>query len=371
MATKNSFTFVGKIVPIKDTDNFKGYTEMVYDKSKWVAQRLRFNVVAGDNRHLVEINAGRWQDDAKNSVIYTYSRPKDGNKSEPIQIPWNKRNDPDEIAKVVGNKIFTVDTDTYNNRKALKEAGDTEGLAASEKKRKHFLAGSDFIDWTRKVVNSDKIKDMVFKVQGTIEYSYSEKTGKYYTAYEVNKIYRAEDDAEPKSEANINFYFTENFMDKESVTEDGKAVLSGYTQFRDSKTKGDWFCPIALVMRENDMEIVEGTEEILSDFGDNEVCKAVLSCKVIDGAQKADIQVTDLDEKTQKAIKLGLMDAKQAIKNAGGQMYGPKIQELRLDGIVKQSEPTVFTAEDLTILPHIKEEKVDIFADSDDEEDDI
>lgn len=359
MATKNSFTFIGKIVPIKDTENFKGYTETVYD-SKWVAQKFRFNVVAGDNRHLVEINAGRWQDDKKNSVIYTYSRAKDGKDSEPIQIPWDKRNDPSEIEKVAGYRVFTVDTDTYSNRKALKENGDTEGLAASEKKRKHFIAGVDFIDWTRKVVNSDKIKDMVFKVQGNIEYSYNEKSGKYYSTYEVNKIYRAEDDAEPKSEANINFYFTESFMDKESVEDSGKAILSGFTQFRDSKTKADWFCPIALVMRESNMDVVDGTEEILSDFSDNEVCKVLLSCKVIDGAEKSDIQVTDLDEKTQKAIKLGLMSAKQAIKNAGGQAYGPKIQELRLDSIVKQSEPTVFTAEDLTVIPHISDDEDEI-----------
>ena len=367
MATKNSFTFIGKIVPIKDTNDFKGYTETVYD-SKWMTQKLRFNVVAGDNRHLVEINAGRWQDEKKNSVVYTYSRAKDG-KSEPIQIPWDKRNDPSEIEKVAGYKVFTVDTDTYSNRKALKDAKDAEGLAASEKKRKHFIAGTDFIEWVNKVVNSDKIKDMIFKVQGSIEYSYNEKTGKYYSTYEVNKIYRAEDDTEPKSEANIHFYFTENFMDKESVAEDGKAILSGYTQFRDSKTKGDWFSPVALVMRESNMDIVDGTEEVLSDFGDNEVCKALLSCQVIDGAQKTDIKVTDLDEKTQKAIKLGLMDEKQAIRNAGGQAYGPKIQELRFNSIVKQSEATVFTAEDLTILPHIKEEEVDIFNDND--EDDI
>lgn len=368
MATKNSFTFIGKIVPIKDTEKFKGYTETVYD-SKWMTQKLRFNVVAGDNRHLVEINAGRWQDDAKNSVVYTYSRAKDGKQSEPIQIPWGKRNDPAEIEKVAGYKVFTVDTDTYSNRKALKESGDEEGLAASEKKRKHFIAGTDFVEWARKVVNSDKIKDMMFKVQGSIDYRYNEKDGKYYSTYEVNKIYRAEDDVEPKSEANIHFYFTENFIDKESVTEDGKAILSGHTQFRDSKIKGDWFCPITLVMRENDMEIVDGTEEVLSAFDDTEVCKAVLTCKVIDGAQKSDIQVTDLDEKTQKAIRLGLMDEKQAIKNAGGQMYGPKIQEFRFDSIVKQSEPTAFTVDDLMVVPHIEEEEVDIFAGSDDEDD--
>jgi hypothetical protein len=58
---KSNFNFVGKLVPVKDKENFKGYTETVFD-SKWVGQKLMFNVVAGDNSHLVEINAGYWQD---------------------------------------------------------------------------------------------------------------------------------------------------------------------------------------------------------------------------------------------------------------------------------------------------------------------
>ena len=66
----NTFSFIGKIVTVKDKENFKGYEEKVFD-SGWMNQKLRFNLVAGDNRHLIEINAGRWQDDKKNSVIYT------------------------------------------------------------------------------------------------------------------------------------------------------------------------------------------------------------------------------------------------------------------------------------------------------------
>ena len=109
----SSFSFVGKIVPVKDTENFKGYTETVYD-SKWMKQRLVFNFIAGDNRHLLEINAGKWQDDKKNTVIRTMSRAAEGKKSEKIQIPWDKRNDPETIETVAGNCIFTVDTDYMN-----------------------------------------------------------------------------------------------------------------------------------------------------------------------------------------------------------------------------------------------------------------
>ena len=133
------FNMVGKIVPIKDTDSFKGYEEKVFDKSGWMTQKLRFNFIAGTNRHLVEINAGKWKDDKKNSVVYTYSKPEEGKKSEPIQIKWEKRNDPAEIEKVAGSRIFTVDTDTYQNRKVLEENGDDEALEASKKKCKHFI----------------------------------------------------------------------------------------------------------------------------------------------------------------------------------------------------------------------------------------
>ena len=359
-----NFSFVGKIVPVKDTEKFKGYTETVYD-SKWMKQRLVFNVVAGDNRHLVEINAGKWQDDAKNSVIYTMSRPTDGKKSEKIQIPWEKRNDPKTIEKVAGNRIFTVDTDTYSNRKALKEAEDTEGLEASEKKRKHFLASTDFCDFAKKVVYSDKIKDWKFRVNGTIVYTYSENKGMYYATYEVNKIYRVDDDAETASDMNVEFFFGENFMDKDSLEDTGKALMSGYTQFYDQNTKKQWFCPITLVLRD-DADKVNLIEELLSEFDDAEVCKATLSCQVINGAQKVDINLSDLDEKTQKAVKAGLMDEATAIRNAGGQAYGDKIQEIRFNKIVRNSEATAYTLENCTDKPHKEETSVDIFNDDDD-----
>lgn len=364
----NTFSFVGKLVPVKDTESFKGYTETVYD-SGWMKQRLVFNVVAGDNRHLVEINAGKWKDDKKNSTIYTMSRATEGKKSEKIQIPWEKRNDPETIEKVAGYRVFTIDTDTYSHRESLKEAGDTEALEKSNEKRRHFLAGTDFCDFlTKKVIYNEKIKDWVFRVNGNIVYSYSEKTGKYYQSYEVNKIYRVDESVEPTTDVNIEFYFADGFMDKDGVEDTGKAIMSGFTPFYDQNTQKNWFLPILLVMR--DVENVDLTEELLSEFEDNEICKAVLSCKAINGAQRRDVNLEDLDEKTQKAVKAGLMSEAQAIKNAGGQVYGEVIQELRFDKIVKHSEATAYTLENCLEKPHKEEEKVDIFNDDDSNEDD-
>ena len=361
----STFNFLGKIVPVKDKENFRGYTETVYD-SKWVKQRLVFNLVAGDNRHLVEINAGKWQDDKKNSVIYTMSRATEGKKSEKIQIPWDKRNDPQIIETVSGNRIFTVDTDYFAHRKELEEAGDTAALEESNKKRRHFLAGTDFCDFAKKVVYSDKIKDWTFRVMGNITYVYSEKSGRYYQSYEVSKIYRVADDTEPTCEVNIPFYFAENFIDSDSIEETGKAIMSGYTQFYDQNTKKNWFCPIGVVIR-GDSELVDITKEVMSKFEDNEICKALISCQAINGAQKQDISIEDLDERTQRAVKAGIMSEDQAIRNAGGQVYGDKIQEMRFKEILKNSEPTAYTLEDCIKKPYKEEEVVEIFADADDD----
>lgn len=369
------FNFVGKISPVKDSDNFKGYTERVFD-SGWMTQRLCLNMICGDNRHLVEINAGRWKDDKRNEAVYTYSKAEEGKVSEKIQIPWSKRNDPSEIAKVAGNRVFTVDTDTYQHRKELEESGEDEALEASKKKCKHFIAASDFVDFARKVVYSDKIKDWTFRVRGNINYSYSEKTGKYYAAYEVNKIYRVDESVEPTSEVNMNFFFAEGAMDNSSYDEAGKAIVSGYTTFYDSATKKNWFCPVDLVLRgdtdEKGKKKLAVWERVFSKFEDDEVRKINLACQKMDGAQRQDIKLEDLDEDTQLNIEVGIISLQDAIRDAGGQMFGDRVQEIRIEklgrGSSKGSETTAYTIDDVNAKPHKEdEEEVNLFDDDDSE----
>ena len=362
----NTFSFVGKIATIRDTEKFKGYEEKTFP-SGWMTQNLRWNVVAGDDRHLVAINAGRWTDDSKNSVIYTMSRATEGKKSEKIQIPWSKRNDQATIDSVAGNRVFTCDTDTYANREALKQSGDEKAYEDSVKKRKHFLASTDFCDWVKKVVYSEKAKEMVFRFNGNIVYRYNPKDGKYYSSYEVNKIYRVDENTEPSSNLNIEFFYADGFMDDEYIEESGNAIMRGFTPFYDSTTKKNWFTPLELVFR-GDKNKAEVISECMNAFDDNnEICRAVLSCKAIDGAQRVDIKVTDLDERTQRAIAAGIMDEKTAIRNAGGQAYGDRIQEIRFDEIVKMGESTVYTLDDCTATPHKEEEPVNIFSDDEDD----
>ena len=373
----NAFNFIGYLKPVKNSEDRKGFMVTNYD-SGWMSERLRFIVVAGDNRHFVEINAGRWKEENKNT-IYGFTKGENGAKGEPVQIPWAKRNSPDVIEKMVGWKVFTVDTETFSHRKELEESGDTEALEVANKKRRHFLAATEFCEFVNKLVNSDKAKDMKFCVKGVINYTYSEKNDRYYSTYEVNKIYRVDDDTPVSSEVNVDFFFTEGAMDSSDYAETGKAVVSGYTQFYDSTTKKFWFCPMGLALRcgadEAGLKKIKGYDKIFSKFEDDVVRKISLTCQAIDGAPKVDVTYDDLSDEVKENVDFGLISLEDAIRDAGGSMYGDKIQEIRIEklgrGSSKGSETTVYTVEDINRKPFKEEEKVeeieDIFSDDDDE----
>lgn len=374
-----NFSFVGYLRPIKDTESFKGFTTTHFD-SGWMNERLVFNVIADTNRHRVEINAGRWKDESKN-VIYGFTKGENGNKGESVKISWNERNDPAIIDSMAGWKVFTVDTETFNHRKELEENGEDEALEAANKKRKHFLAGTEFCEYVNKVINSEKSKDMKFRVNGNVTYRYSEKNGQYYSTYEVTKIYRVDNDVDASSEVNMEFYFAENAMDCADYEETGKAIVSGYTSYYESNIKKTCYCPVDLVMRcgtdEAGVKKINGWQRIFSKFEDDEIRKINLTCQQIDGAPRVAITYNDLDDETKENIEFGLISIEDAIREAGGNMFGEKIHEIRIEklgrGSSRGSETTVLTIEDMNRKP-IKEEieveeVTDIFAD--DYDDDI
>lgn len=361
----NNFSFVGYLKPVKDSEKMKSFSVTNYD-SGWMNERLRFNVVCGDNRHIVEINQGRWKDENKNT-IYGFTKGENGKKGEAVQIPWAKRNDPAIIESMAGWKVFTVDLETFNHRKELEEAGETEALEAANKKRKHFLAGTEFCEYVNKVINSEKTKEMKFRVNGTITYNYSKKNDRYYSTYEVNKIYRVDDDVETSSEVNVEFYFADGAMDASDYAETGKAIVNGWTAYYDSSLKRTCYCPMALALRfgtdDAGMKKIKGWQKIFSKFEDDEIRKINLSCQQIDGAQRVAIRLEDLDEDTQENVAMGLISEAEAIRDAGGNMFGDKIQEIRIEklgrGSAKGSETTVFTVEDMNKKPFKEEVKVE------------
>lgn len=370
----NTFTFVGSLKPIKDSDKMKGYSITDYNTG-WQNSKLRFQVVAGDNTHFVEINAGHWKDANKN-VIYGWTKPENGNKGEQFKVPWAKRNDPEMIEKMSSNRIYTVDTDTSKHRKELENSGDTEAFEASNKKHKNFLDRTEFCEYVNKVITSEKTKDWKFRVRGNINYTYSEKNDRYYQTYEVNKIYRVEDDTQTSSDVTMDFYITEDCVDDTDYSETGKALVNGYTQYYDQNVKANVFCPVTLAMRfgidADGIGKLEYWKDIMSEFEDEPVKHAVLKCAAINGAQKSNVTYDDLSEKTKRAIKFGAKKLDDAIAEAGGSVYGPRIQELRIvefGSEFSDFEATAYEVESLMKKPIkvIEEEATDIFDEDDDE----
>lgn len=370
----NTFSFVGYLKPSKNSEDRKSFEVKPYD-SGWMSERLRFMVVADNNTHFVEINAGKWKDDSKN-VIYGYTKGGVNKNGEAVQIPWSQRNSESVIDNMAGWKVFTVDLDTYQHRKEVEDSGDAEAIAKSHSKRKHFLAGTEFCEYVNKVVNNEKVKDVKFRVNGNVTYTYSEKNDRYYSTFEVNKIYRVDDSVESSSEVNIDFYFTEHAVDSDDYDETGKAIVNGWTPFYDSFTKKNWYCPITLAMRlgtdDKGKKQLKGWKKIFEKFEDDEIRRILLSCEQINGAQKVDITYDDLDEDTKDNIDFGIISLEDVIKDLGDQMYGDKIQEIRINklgrGFTKGSETTMYTVDDMNKKP-IREIAAKVKTDDDDDVD--
>lgn len=371
----NNFSFVGYLRKVKDKENFKGFESKTYD-SGWMSERTRFNIVCGDSSHLVEVNAGRWIDESKN-VIYGFTKGDANKKGETFQVPWNQRNNPDIIEKMAGFKIMTVDLDTYQHRKDVEDSGDAEAIAKSNSKRKHFLAGTEFCEYVNKLVNSDKIANVKFRVNGNVTYTYSEKNDRYYSTFEVNKIYRVDDSVESSSEVNIDFYFGKDCVDADDYDETGYAIVNGWTPFYDGNTKKNWYCPITLAMRfgtdDKGKKQLKGWKKIFDKFEDEEIRRIVLTCDQINGAQKVDISYDDLDEDTRDNIDFGIISLEDVIRDLGGQMYGDRIQEIRINkpgrGFTKGSETTMYTIDDMNQKP-VREIAAKV-EDNDEEDEDI
>ena len=99
----NRFSFVGKIVPCKESDSFKPYSVTKFD-SGWAKTAIRFNIVCGTNRHLLESSC-LTPENIKDSTIYTYAKGaenSDGSKEEGknIQVTYADRKNPDIVAQV-------------------------------------------------------------------------------------------------------------------------------------------------------------------------------------------------------------------------------------------------------------------------------
>lgn len=369
-----NFEIIATLKAVKDSDNFKALE--VYDfNSGWQNTRYNFNAISGNNRFMLRIDGGKWKDDKKNRIL-TFSKAEPGKKAEKIEVKWEDRKNPDIIDKVAGFRIYTCNLLTFDERKALEDAGNKE---EAQKKNHQFLEKTEYAALVKRVIDSGKYANSKFRILGTVDFQYSEKHNQYYRILSVEKMYKVSDDTPYKAEMTINTFYTADAIDGDNYDETKKYVFDCYTDYYFNSIKENRFVPMTLIINGNGDEKAEkkaeGFKKKLTAFDDEATVRKIgLVCDMIDGAESMAITYDDLDDETKENIDIGLIELEDAIKGLGGTVVGERITEYRVKSLArnsaKGSEATVYTEDDLKKLPVVteEEEEVDLFEeDSDDD----
>lgn len=404
MSEVNTFEFVGKLIPCKETDKFKPYETTWFKDSTWGNKSIKFNVACGNNRHLVELTA-LVNKDEKSMNIYSFTKKtKDESdneiKGEKIIVPFADRFKPDIVASIADFKKYVVDTEVYGRRSKLEKAVDKfkdgsiddeqmeslgahnieeceTALAKSKEKRHEFISAYDMIDYLNKLVNSDKIKNMIFKVIGNFEFTYSAKKDIYYRHFTIQKIYRAEDDAEQLSSATVYMTYGREAVDTNDYEEKKKYNVNGYLSQYFSDIKGDGFVPITFIIDGNGDEKAakraEGFKKkfIFPNDYEGDYRHIGLIVRIFDGAQTVELTEDMLTDEQKENLEFGLITMDDIKKELGKPVYGDKVTDIVIDslarGYSKGSTETVYTDKDfkkpIKSVAEDEAEDDDIFSD--------
>lgn len=392
----NVFNFTAKISLPKETEKFKPIEKKSFS-SGWENNTVKFNAISSTNRVLVMCQGGKWNNDAKNTVKTFGKSTTDENgkviKGAAIEIPWAKRFDKDQIEKVAGFKKFVVDTGDYKERyklqdlvKAFENGTVTDeqmgefgvetledakvALEKSQAKRREFISEWDFAEFVAKLASSEKYKNKLFNISGNYEVQYSADKDRFYTNYHVNRITLAAEDAEPKTEMKVDFFYGEDAWDDSNLEENGKVVVNGFLSYYDSNLKKNGFQNVVIVIREsNDKKRNALKRKFNVDDGIKQIG---LTLNVIEGAEVIELTMDMLDDETREDIECGLLDFNDVKRELGGRAIGDRISELRFAELTPKknvAQDTVYTADDMhpareeVVEDEAEDEIIDIFDD--------
>ncbi len=383
----NTFEMIGRMTIGKETEKFKPYENKDFP-SGWTSRSLKFNCIAGDNRHMLSVSGGCFKDG--HGDVYVFSKPSvdaSGNKvkGESFKIPFKERLTSPKLDQVAEFKKFVVDLEIPNRRYKLEKAAEkikeggsltideltelgvndvseiNEALEKSQKKHHEFISEWDFAEYIKKVIDSDKYKNKKFKIVGNFNHTYSDSKGIVYKSIVPQRIYLAADDTEEYSVANIDFYYNKNSFDDGSLDEKKKYYINGFTFSYDSNRKQNIPVETTIVLNASpedaDVKAKARVKTYVNQFKveDDQWYEFGLTVNMLNGAQKMEIDESMLTEFQQDALLCGDITMDDIRGELGGSVYGDRIQEYHLikpaRGFTKGRQPTVFTDEDMVIKP--------------------
>jgi hypothetical protein len=356
-----SINFIGKLRKLKEN----GYEEQEFSGGL-IRKKVRCQMICGDSVQWLEATALVWKDEKKNK-IYTIKSVENG-KDEKVEVKWSDRFNESVVSSIAGYKKWVIDTDTFSHRKELEEGGLDDELEKSKKKRKEFLHAADFIDYLVKVLDNEKSKDMVFRVTGSVDFSYSENKGQYYRTFTPQKITRVPDDTKQICEGSMKVYFSENAVDDTMTDETGDITFNGYVQNYFSNIKGNAFVPMSFTINK-DAEMADGFKMIFEDVEDEKVMELGVVVDFINGSQQVSITEDMLTDKQRKMIAMKMTTFEKIKRELGDTVRGDRVTKTELKELMRGysngSESTAFEISDLIRKPVKQEEDVNIFDEDD------
>ena len=241
--------------------------------------------------------------------------------NEKISIDWSDRNDPDVISKVANYKkhVIALDDDT----------------------RKEFIADYDFVKFIEEHI--DELKDGKYTVTGTS--SLNEYQGKLSQRFQIQNIYRVNEDTKNQLKVTMDFYWTPEGFDFSDWKDEKKIRISGYTTAYVAAEKKNMYVAQDVVFDaskidfENEKHVALLTYKLkqmgiglednkpVSNLKKNKVYKLQIICSYFNGAQEVEVDESMLSENQRMAISLGLKELKDF---ADGNVYGDRIIEYRV-----------------------------------------
>lgn len=400
-----NFEMIGKLKLSKDTEKFHPWSETKYD-SGWVRRRLMFNVVCGDNRHMLNVEGGSFADG--HGDVYLFSKStvdENGNrvKGEMFTIPFKNRLTSKRLAEVAEFKKFIIDLEKPHRRYKLEKAAEKlnegnsltdeelaeigitdeaevkDALEKSRKKRHEFVTEWDYAEFIKKVIDSGKYDNSKFLIRGSGSYTYSDKNERIYSNYVPNRIYLADDNATEMSEATIKILFNSESLDDMSVEEKGRYYVNGYMMEYDNNRKSNIPVPVTVAIpvagenaTDKEKKVVEALKRKFT-VDDDSWKEYGIVVNMLNGSQKMEITEDMLTDEQKEDLELGLITKEDIIADKGGSVYGERIQEYQFAkiarGFTSGRNDTSYTDEDMVVKPIVNEaeEAIEDVFDDDDE----
>jgi len=379
MANNNTFEFIGYLTTVKETEKFKPYANTTSAKG-YTTTIFQPTIVAGCNRHFTRMKSLYKADGT--GKVFTVDKggidktTEEKIKGKGVQFAWGDRNKPEIIEQVAEFKKFVIDLEEPGRRYKLEKASEKvkdgsitendlkelelvefadveKALTDSHKKRKEFIHEHDFIELVKKLIDSEKFSDRMFKIMGDIQWT--EYQGKFRKNLVPSRIYLAAKDAIATSSANIIIFFKEDAV----VEAKGGFLVNGFIKNYDNDRKQEISVPIEVWLDTTNDDIDIKKEKLhkllVSQFSviDESYKEIGVKVQMLNGSQKVEITEEMLNDFQKEMIELGVMTLDDVRAELGGDLYGDKVEKMVVEtvskGYTKGRKDTIFKDADFVI----------------------